>query len=287
VNNFRPILIALSMTIVASSASAAHPFYHAMLERGVASATRGDDATALRELQTAAFGLLEDLPKYELAQVHIALVSKRLGNEGLMRTATAKVAQVEQLEPAYSRIPLAPNVRVAFNALAPTILAPEQLALLLPTVGTRETQVITNSTLVAPPAAAPQVVETVTEASTLSRAEVLASRLRGAEALVDKRDFAAATRAYKMLLLEPKLERAQLLQIGRGLSRARAWQESAAAYQRTMPLRAGEEIHMFHHAVSRYELGELNLARALMQQAGSKLPKTAEIADYRAKISVN
>lgn len=286
-NNFRPILIALSMTIVASSASAAHPFYLSMLERGVASATRGDDATALRELQTAAFGLLDELPKYELAQVHIALVSRRLGNQGLMRAATARVAQVEQLESAYSRIPLAPGVRVAFNALAPTILAPEQLALLLPTVGTQETQVITNSTLVAPPRAAPPVVETVTEVSGLSPADALAARLRAAEALIDKGDLAAAQRAYKMLLLEPKLQRTHLLQIGRGLSRTRAWQESASAYQRTMPMRAGEEIHMFHHAVSRYEIGELNLARALMRQAGSKLPKTAEIADYRAKISVN
>lgn len=322
----RPTLIALSITIVASSASAAHPFYVSMLERGVASATRGDHQTALRELQTAAFGLLGDLPRYELAQVHIALVSKRLGNEGLMRAATAKVAQVEQLEASYARIPLAPSVRAEFNTLAPTVLSPEQLALILPVVGTRATQVITNSTVVSPPAAAPPVVETVTDVAVVPASiatprpaapaaarpaaappaqppaapavarptppaavtvDPLAVRFRAAEALLDKRDLAGARRAYIMLLQEPQLQRAHLLALGRGLSRSGAWQDSALAYQRAHPLQDGEEIHMFHQAVSRYELGELTVARALMRRAAAKLPNTPEIAAYRQKIGVN
>lgn len=289
-NNLRPIVIALTLTIVASSASAAtHPFYLSMLERGISSASHGDDKTALRELQIAAFGLLNDLPQYEVAQVHIALISKRLGNEGLTRAATAKVAQVEQLEPSYARIPLAHNVRVAFNTLAPTILGPEQLALILPTVGTQATQVITNSTSVAPPAATPSVVETVTEvrAPKTASADPLAARIRSAQALVEQRDFAAARSAYAALLQEPRLQRTHLLEIGRGLSRVRAWQESARAYQQAMPMRAGEEIHMFHYAVSRFELGDVNLARTLMHETGSKLPQNPEIAAFRAKIGVN
>ncbi|HVR38222.1 MAG TPA: hypothetical protein VMU84_03950, partial [Thermoanaerobaculia bacterium] len=110
------------------------------------------------------------------------------------------------------------------------------------------------------------------------------AQLDAARKSLNEGSMIAARDAYTRLAQRKDLDRAQLLEIGKGLNQTGTWQESAFAYQRTLPFRPGEEIHMFYEAVNRYELGELSVARALLSRALPALPKSREVLLYRPKI---
>ena len=275
-NKTRAAVVCLTLIVAATTASAApHPFYMKMLERGIASAQRNLYPEAVRELRIAAFGLLNDPAEYQLAQVHLAVVHEQLGNAELARIAATKVAAAEQLLPSYAKLNVTKGVREKFEKYAPKVLATEQLALLMPTVDERATQVITNATRTVPPAAA-AVVETVEVVN--PKPAPVATETPSAPAVQPK-----ATEPP-----QPQLDptRANLLDTARRLSRSGSFGESAFQYQRALPFRAGEEIHMYQEAVNRFELGELAVARTLFLRAEPALPATAEIAAFKAKLGL-
>ncbi|HEX7154451.1 MAG TPA: hypothetical protein VF618_23395 [Thermoanaerobaculia bacterium] len=109
-------------------------------------------------------------------------------------------------------------------------------------------------------------------------------KLRDAQRLLNEGKVLAARELYAGLAERRGIARNHLLEIGKGLNRAGAWQESAAVYQRTYPLLVGEEQHMFFEAINRYELGELSIARALLSRALPGLPNSREVMLYRPKI---
>ena len=94
----------------------------------------------------------------------------------------------------------------------------------------------------------------------------------------------AAKQIYLSLAAIPDLRRDVLLQVAQGLNQTSAWRDSSAAYRRTFPLLHGEEIHMFNEAVNRYELGDIQMARELLQKALPSIPETREVILYRGKI---
>ena len=282
VKKTRTALVCLTMIVVAATATAApHPFYRSMLERGIASAQKNAYPAALQELQIAAFGLMNDLPQYQLAQVHLAVVHDQLGNAQAALIAATKVATAEQMNPSYAKLAVAQPIRAAFEKYAPTVLANEQIALLIPTVKESAMQVITNATAVPPPAPVP-VVETV-EVVKATTASPAASTPAAAE-----QPTAPATQQPAKPQPAPALDptRTNLLDTARRLSRAGSYGESAYHYQRALPFRAGEEIHMYQEAVNRYELGEVNVARSLFLRAAFALPATAEIAAFKARLGL-
>src|SRR5437588_8253085 len=65
-------LIAAVLAVPAFAASTDQEFYDGVYRRGVAAFDAGDYATALGKLRIAAFGFVEDLPRFETAQVYIA-----------------------------------------------------------------------------------------------------------------------------------------------------------------------------------------------------------------------
>jgi hypothetical protein len=110
------------------------------------------------------------------------------------------------------------------------------------------------------------------------------AELQSAQQLLNEGKLLAAREAYLRLAQRRDLARVHMLEVGRGLNRAGAWQESAFVYQRTLPMQKGEELHMFYEAVNRYELGELNVARSLFGQALPALAASREVDLYRVKI---
>ncbi|HEX8152021.1 MAG TPA: hypothetical protein VF698_02795 [Thermoanaerobaculia bacterium] len=270
-------MVCLTLIVGATTASAApHPFYVKMLERGIASAQKNAFPEAVRELRIAAFGLMNEPAQYQLAQLHLAVVHQHLGNADLARIAATKVAAAEQLQPSYAKLNVTPAVRAAFEKYAPKVLATEQIALLMPTVDERATQVITNAASAVPPPAA-AVVETV---------EVVNPNKAIAPATAQPAAAGAQPRAAAAPKPQFDPTRANLLDTARRLSRAGSFGESAYHYQRALPFRAGEEIHMYQEAVNRYELGELAVARTLFQRAEPGLPATAEIAAFKARLGL-
>ena len=110
------------------------------------------------------------------------------------------------------------------------------------------------------------------------------AKLNEAESLRRSGRANAARQIYLSLAAIPDLRRDVLLQVAQGLSLTFAWRESSATYHRAFPLLKGEEMHMFNEAVNRYELGDLQMARELLQKALPALPETREVILYRGKI---
>src|ERR1051326_5683961 len=87
-------LFALSFGAAAVLAAADDDFYREDFRRGVGAVDAGTYAWALARVHVAAFGAVDDLPRFEAAQAYIAVAAQRLdrtdgAKAALRRTAAA------------------------------------------------------------------------------------------------------------------------------------------------------------------------------------------------------
>jgi tetratricopeptide (TPR) repeat protein len=117
----------------AGVASAATPseFYLGLLGRGTASYDAGRYADAQKQLSIAAFGLVEAVDRYQLAQVYPTLTYDKLGDPDRAREAAHRLVLAERVERKYASLPLAAEVRTAFETAAKRLLTATDSALLL------------------------------------------------------------------------------------------------------------------------------------------------------------
>lgn len=128
----RAIALFILLLIAAGSALAATAteFYVSLLRRGVASYEAGRFESAARELDVAAFGLLESIDHFETAKVYAALANDKLGRTAPARLAAQRVLAAERVQRRLAQIALPADVRAAFVALAQRLLpGPEAAAL--------------------------------------------------------------------------------------------------------------------------------------------------------------
>ena len=119
-------LVALSVALIAIPAFA-QSFYEARFQNGVVDFNRASYARAVDELRVAAFGRVDDIAAYETAEIYLALANDKLDRVEDARLATLKVAQAEQIKPAYAALQLPADLRTAFERLLPALLSREQL----------------------------------------------------------------------------------------------------------------------------------------------------------------
>src|SRR5258707_4491000 len=125
------VLAAVLLNTAFQAAAADAPsFYATMLQRGLATYGKGDYAKAYTQLRIAAFGLVEDVPQYETAQVHVILAADKLHHPDDARIAARRFAAAERLEPAYTSLHIDPAMRHDFEGLLPSLLTTQQLGLL-------------------------------------------------------------------------------------------------------------------------------------------------------------
>lgn len=103
-------------------------FYRNLMQRGITDISHGNDMRGVNELRIAAFGLIDELPLYQTAEVYLALASDRLGRQPDARAGALKVLSAERVEPTYESLTLDPATRTAFEQLLPKLLSREQLA---------------------------------------------------------------------------------------------------------------------------------------------------------------
>lgn len=108
--------------------------------------------------------------------------------------------------------------------------------------------------------------------------------LNDADRLLAEGKIIAARDLFARVAHLQTLNRATLLSAAKGLNQTSAWRDSSASYQRAYPFTAGEEIHMFHEAVNRYELGDYANARDLLKRALPRLTASREVSLYKSKI---
>lgn len=131
-NFIRITTLAVMITGAAASAGAATPneFYTSLLRRGIASHDAGRFPEASRQLRIAAFGLVEAVDQYEIAQVYLALTYDKLQEHDRAREAARRVAAAEKVERKYSALSIPSGVRSSFDTIANRLLAPGDLGIL-------------------------------------------------------------------------------------------------------------------------------------------------------------
>ncbi|MFZ2492365.1 MAG: hypothetical protein WA208_12865 [Thermoanaerobaculia bacterium] len=330
----RAVLLGLLLCVATAAQAAPHPFYAQMLQRGIASAHQGRDVEAGRELKVAAFGLLNDLPTYQKAQMYLAVVNERLARHDDARIAAVKFLQAERISEAFATLDVPSEVRAEFEKVAASAADPEYLASIpsfrrsapreVAMVASNSKESALGADAPAPPAKpapqqsevpapptkpapqqsevpapptkpAPQRVsapapvyaqpETVVAPS---RAPIqkpeFGPRIATALRLIDGGQRSEARQALLALTSERDLQRNDLLAVAEGLNRVGAWGESSEAYGRARPWADGDEHHVFLEAVNRYEMGERQTARELLDRVLPKLPPSRELAIYRGMI---
>jgi len=105
-------------------------FYANLLRRGVASYEANRYPDAARQLRIAAFGLVDVVDQYQLAQMYLALTNDKLGLKDRAQDSVHRVIAAERVERKYASVPVTPAVRSAFEALATRLLTPSDLAIL-------------------------------------------------------------------------------------------------------------------------------------------------------------
>lgn len=106
----------------------AQSFYEARFQSGVADFNRGELARSIDEMRIAAFGRVDDIPRYEVAEIYLAVANEKTDHVEEARTAATKVLQAELINPSYSSLDIPQTLRSAFEQLLPVLISREQLS---------------------------------------------------------------------------------------------------------------------------------------------------------------
>ena len=124
-------VLAAFWTLAALEAAAdASPFYVDMLHRGIATYEKGQYARAADQLRIAAFGFVDELPRYETAQLYLILIGDKLHRPDDTRLAAQKLAAAERLQSVYASLPVDAAMRREVEQLLPSLLTAEELSAL-------------------------------------------------------------------------------------------------------------------------------------------------------------
>ncbi|HEX8154240.1 MAG TPA: hypothetical protein VF698_13995 [Thermoanaerobaculia bacterium] len=318
-------VVILIVTLGAGTALAASPseFYLNLLRRGIASLAQGKNDAAARELRIAAFGLLEAVDRFQVAEIHLAIASDRLKNEADARAAAQRVVAAERVRASYAALDLPQDTRAAFETIATRLLPSDQLAVLhnpvaapapAPVIATnganRQTTpapVPVPQPRVVPPAPQPARPATGTAAATppphtttpapvpaphavtpptapATAARDLSAAIASGERALAANNLAQARTIYREALERAPDDHALLIRIAEGLYRARDFANVVKVFNRIGPLRRGEEPYRYYLAVALYETGDSRAAKRELRAALPFIEETADVTRYRARI---
>jgi tetratricopeptide (TPR) repeat protein len=109
-------------------------------------------------------------------------------------------------------------------------------------------------------------------------------RIAEAESALGRNDLPTARTIYRELLENASFDHAGYVRLAEGLYRARAFNDSLRAFERSGGLRSGEEPYHFYMAVALYETGRYDEAKRELAAALPFIEVTPDVARYRAKI---
>jgi tetratricopeptide (TPR) repeat protein len=125
---FRGLMAVILALALPSFAATPSEFYLAMLQKGVTAYDAGRFEAAASPLRIAAFGFVDSIEHYELAQIYLTLTYDRLGDQDLARRAARSAVTAERIEARYGSLQLPAATRTAFETAARRLLAPAEFA---------------------------------------------------------------------------------------------------------------------------------------------------------------
>jgi tetratricopeptide (TPR) repeat protein len=311
------VLLALSTPALAASAA---DFYLTLLRRGTADVDAGRNAEAVANLRIAAFGLVDSIEHYEIAQAYLAIALDRMEQPDQAREAVRRILAAEKIEKKFRGIALPETTRIAFEAVAKKVLAAEAAALSGGAIAKPSEPVIVDRVDVItetrkpadpspatpatatpkqeqPPPPKPQVPAQVSQPRqseaprsapaakpATARNPDFSAQLAAAERALSGADITEARRIYREVLTAPALDRAALIRVAEGFYRSRDFANTLAAFERAGTLRSGEEPYRYYIAVAAFEVGQFDRARRELKAALPWIEMTPDVQRYRAKI---
>jgi len=103
-------------------------FYATHFQRGLTEYHRGQYAAAAQDLRIAAFGLVDDIPQYETAQIYALLAFRKLGRTADVANVADRILAAEKIQPSYRRLDLDPEVRTQFETILHEVVPSQRLA---------------------------------------------------------------------------------------------------------------------------------------------------------------
>ena len=126
----RSAVIAAILGVASVATAAPNDFYLGLLQRGIGHVKSSNFDVASKELRIAAFGLVDSISQFEIAQVYLTIASQRLANETDARHAAQRLLAAERIEPHYSSLSIPDDVRADFERIVTRILTSDQVAVL-------------------------------------------------------------------------------------------------------------------------------------------------------------
>jgi hypothetical protein len=122
--------LAATVVLAAFAARAATPteFYLDLLQKGIGHYNAAEYGQAASTLRVAAFGLLDAIDRYEIAQVYRALSADKVSDAATTRDAARRVLAAERIQKSYALLPLPAAVRSSFEGVARKVLAPGEVS---------------------------------------------------------------------------------------------------------------------------------------------------------------
>lgn len=120
------------IVLAAPSAFAASgdEFYDRLFTRGLAQFNEGNYVGAYASMKIAAFGYLENIPRFQTAEIYMTVAANRLRRAADARAAAVRVVAAERIEKRYASLPLPAEVRKEFEDAARKLLTSDLFTVL-------------------------------------------------------------------------------------------------------------------------------------------------------------
>lgn len=299
------IVLCLGLGTGTSLAAPAGDFYLNLLHRGMSHVDAGLYEPAVRELRIAAFGLVNSISQFEIAEIYLTIAQERLGAHEDARRSAQRIVAAERIERRYGKLAIPATARTAFEAITQKLLSADEIATLHapvkpaaqppagapPAAGAVPQQPVATSPDVttlppqAPPAGATSPGSGVApSAARPPTPEEVNAELDAAERALAARDDTTAAVIYRSLAETPGVSREALLRTADGAVRATDFARAVLLFARLAPLKAGEERYGYPYAVALFETGKIADAKRELAAALPYLQMTPAITQYREKI---
>ena len=311
------------MALIGTSAFAGSgdEFYDRLYGRGLAQFNEGNYASAYSSLRIAAFGLLDDVKRFETAEIYMTVAATRLRNEADARAAAQRVIAGERVERRYASLALPGAIRTDFENAARGLLSADQLSILhvaatappppqaqpqsptapkstaitipppviVPAPQPQRPAPASQSAKPAPrmdaPAPQPQAVRPQQQPQPqAAKPPAETGALAEADRAVNSGDLAAARALYRSVLDSPGLTHVAALHVAEGLYRSRDFAGAIRAFERAGPIQTGEEQYHYYYAVALYESGRYAESKRELRAALPFIEVTPDVERYREKI---
>jgi tetratricopeptide (TPR) repeat protein len=107
-------------------AASGEEFYERLYVRGMADFRTGEYQSAYTELHKAAFGFVEQIEKFETAEIYAAIAAHRLKHEAETRDALLRIVAAENIQPHFRSIELPEALREEIYRAAAVLLTKKE-----------------------------------------------------------------------------------------------------------------------------------------------------------------